>query len=59
MEAKADEFARDTLMNARDYKEFVMKQVLQPDEILGWGQYNEKIVYYKLPFRNCVSDGLA
>lgn len=70
MEAKADEFARDTLMNARDYKEFVMKRNfslsainafakmqgvrsyivigrLQSDEILGWDQYNEKIVYYK------------
>ena len=70
MEAKADEFARDTLMNARDYKEFVMKRDfslsaidafakmqgvrsyivigrLQSDEILGWDQYNEKIVYYK------------
>lgn len=70
MEAKADAFARDVLMNARDYKEFVMKRDfsisainsfarkqgvksyivigrLQSDEILGWDQYNEKIVYYK------------
>lgn len=70
MEAKADAFARDILMNARDYKEFVMKRDfsisaidafakkqgvksyivigrLQTDEILGWDQYNEKIVYYK------------
>lgn len=70
IEAKADAFARDVLMNARDYKEFVMKRDfsvsaidafarkqgvksyivigrLQSDEILGWDQYNEKIVYYK------------
>lgn len=70
IEAKADTFARDVLMNARDYKEFVMKRNfsisainafakeqgvksyivigrLQSDEILGWDQYNEKIVYYK------------
>lgn len=70
MEAKADAFARDILMNARDYKEFVMKRDfslsainafakkqgvrsyivigrLQSDEILGWDQYSEKIVYYK------------
>lgn len=70
MEAKADAFARDVLMNSRDYKEFVMKRDfsvsaidafarkqgvksyivigrLQSDEILGWDQYNEKIVYYK------------
>ena len=70
MEAKADTFARDVLMNARDYKEFVMQRDfslsaintfakeqgvrsyivigrLQSDEILGWEQYNEKIVYYK------------
>lgn len=70
IEAKADIFARDVLMNARDYKEFVMKGNfsisaintfakkqgvksyivigrLQSDEILGWDQYNEKIVYYK------------
>ena len=70
IEAKADAFARDVLMNARDYKEFVMKRDfsvsaidafarkqgvksyivigrLQSDEILGWEQYNEKIVYYK------------
>ncbi len=70
MEAKADAFAREVLMNARDYKEFVMKRDfsisaintfarkqgvksyivigrLQSDEILGWDQYNEKIVYYK------------
>lgn len=70
MEAKADAFARDVLMNAQDYKEFVMERDfsasainsfarkqgvksyivigrLQSDEILGWEQYNEKIVYYK------------
>lgn len=70
IEAKADTFARDVLMNARDYKEFVMRRDfslsainafakeqgvrsyivigrLQSDEILGWEQYNEKIVYYK------------
>lgn len=70
MEAKADAFARDVLMDARDYKEFVMKRDfsmsaintfakeqgvrsyivigrLQSDEILGWDQYIEKIVYYK------------
>lgn len=70
MEAKADAFARDMLMNAHDYKEFVLKQNfslsainafakaqgvrsyivigrLQSDEILGWDQYNDKIVYYK------------
>lgn len=70
MEAKADAFARDVLMNSRDYKEFVMKRDfsisaintfakeqgvrsyivigrLQSDELLGWDQHNEKIVYYK------------
>ena len=70
MEAKADAFARDVLIDARDYKEFVMKRDysisainafakeqgvksyivigrLQSDEILGWDQYSEKVIYYK------------
>lgn len=70
IEAKADAFASDILMNARDYKEFVMKNNfslnaikafakeqnvksyivigrLQSDGILGWEQYNDKIIYYK------------
>ena len=69
-EAKADEFASEILINAREYKQFVIKGDfsinaieafareqnvksyivigrLQSDEMLGWDQYHEKIVYYK------------
>lgn len=70
MEAKADAFARDTLMDAKDYKRFVINKDfslnaidafagkqrvesyivigrLQSDGILGWEQYNDRMVYYK------------